>query len=200
MDQDIRICFVGDSFVNGTGDETALGWAGRLCAAAQAKGRSITYYNFGIRRDTSRDILHRWEDECVRRLPASVDGRVVLSFGVNDTVVEHGAQRIATEESVGNARAILQGVRARYKVLLVGPPPIVEAAHNVRIQALPDAFANLARNLRLPYIPTFPFLLPNEQYQEEVRANDGTHPQSSGYAELAKIISASPQWWFSDTR
>lgn len=32
MTKDIRIFFVGDSFVNGTGDEEALGWAGRLGA------------------------------------------------------------------------------------------------------------------------------------------------------------------------
>lgn len=36
MTQDIRICFIGDSLVNGTGDEAALGWAGRLCAMANA--------------------------------------------------------------------------------------------------------------------------------------------------------------------
>ena len=45
MTQGIRICFIGDSFVNGTGDETALGWAGGLCVAASASGKSTTYYN-----------------------------------------------------------------------------------------------------------------------------------------------------------
>jgi len=30
--KDIRICFIADSFVDGTGDETYPGWAGRLCA------------------------------------------------------------------------------------------------------------------------------------------------------------------------
>lgn len=54
MAQDIRICFIGDSFVNGTGDETALGWTGRLCAAAHARGFPVTYYNLGIRRKRSR--------------------------------------------------------------------------------------------------------------------------------------------------
>lgn len=59
MAHDIRICFVGDSFVNGIGDERALGWAGRLCAAANARGVPVTYYNLGVRRNTSKDILLR---------------------------------------------------------------------------------------------------------------------------------------------
>ena len=33
-----RICFFGDSFVNGTGDDDALGWVGRLCAAERRAG------------------------------------------------------------------------------------------------------------------------------------------------------------------
>ncbi len=35
-DRDIRICFVGDSFVAGLGDETGLGWVGRVTTAALA--------------------------------------------------------------------------------------------------------------------------------------------------------------------
>ena len=69
MDQDIRIRFVSDSFVNATGDEAALGWAGRLCATAQATGLSITYYNLEVRRNTSRDIRQHCEEECTQRLP-----------------------------------------------------------------------------------------------------------------------------------
>ena len=38
MIHDLRICFVGDSFVAGTGDETALGWVGRVTATAWHRG------------------------------------------------------------------------------------------------------------------------------------------------------------------
>ena len=82
MAQDIRICFIGDSLVNGTWDEAALGWAGRLCAMAHACDIPVTYYNLGIRRNTSKDILVRWESECTLRLPGFCDGRIVLSCGV----------------------------------------------------------------------------------------------------------------------
>ena len=44
MTKDLRICFVGDSFVNGTGDETKLGWTGRLCAALEANNPELRNY------------------------------------------------------------------------------------------------------------------------------------------------------------
>ncbi len=65
----MRICFIGDSFVNGTGDDEALGWTGRIVATARAEGRDVTHYNLGIRRDTSADIAERWRAEVERRLP-----------------------------------------------------------------------------------------------------------------------------------
>jgi len=61
--KDIRICFIGDSFVNGTGDPEKLGWCGRVCSRVTDKSLDITYYNLGIRRETSSDIKERWEAE-----------------------------------------------------------------------------------------------------------------------------------------
>lgn len=60
MDQDVRICFVGDSFMQGTCDPDCLGWPGRVCRAAIQSGVGMTCYNLGVRRDTSADILRRW--------------------------------------------------------------------------------------------------------------------------------------------
>ena len=111
MTQDIRICFIGDSLVNGTGDEAALGWAGRLCAMTNASDIPVTYYNLGIRRNTSKDILLRWESECTLRLPDFCDGRIVLSCGVNDTAIENGKVRVNFAESCANVRAILRGAK-----------------------------------------------------------------------------------------
>ena len=116
MHPDIRICFVDDSFVNGTRDEAALGWAGRLCAAANAKGWAVTYYNLGVRRETSGGIRRRWQAECESRLPETCDARVVFSFGVNDTTIEHGQQRVALEGSCTNTQAVLQAARSKYQV------------------------------------------------------------------------------------
>lgn len=194
MTKDIRICFLGDSFVNGTGDETALGWAGRLCADAHSRGIPVTYYNLGIRRNTSRDILHCWETECSLRLPDGCDGRIVLSCGVNDTVIENGSVRVRPEESCANVSEILGGAK-KYKILMVGPPPVDEDEQNGRIKALSQSYAQEANNLGVTYIDLFSALASDTAYRREVSSNDGSHPRSGGYTKMAQIVSASPGWW-----
>jgi len=194
MSQDIRICFIGDSFVNGTGDETALGWAGRLCAEAN-KYATVTYYNLGVRRNTTRDLLQRWEQECALRLPDLCDARVVLSCGVNDSVIEDGKLRIEADESVANVREILRGAK-KYTVLMVGPPPIGETQQDARIQNMATAFSRQCAAFNIPYIDIFSELCRDQAYLVEVAQNDGSHPKSGGYAKIASIIAGSPSWWF----
>src|SRR5262249_19732759 len=52
---DLRTCFIGDSYVAGAGDDTGLGWVGRVTARARADGYDLTAYNLGVRRDTAAD-------------------------------------------------------------------------------------------------------------------------------------------------
>lgn len=192
---DIRICFVGDSLVNGTGDETALGWAGRLCAAAAAGSVPVTYYNLGVRRDTTRDVLLRWHNECVRRLPDSCDGRIVISCGVNDTTLEDGKPRVDPDTSCSNIQRILADAN-RYRVILVGPPPVADDDQNARIESLSARFAREAVRAKVPYIELYSVLVVDRAYREAVASNDQAHPRSGGYLKIAKIIGASPEWWF----
>ena len=112
-DMHMRICFFGDSIVNGTGDPDCLGWVGRVCAAARQGGVDLTSYNLGIRRDASADILGRWRREAELRLPAEHPRRLVFSFGVNDCIQENGACRVPGAQTISNARAIL-GTAAAY--------------------------------------------------------------------------------------
>lgn len=195
MATDIRICFIGDSFVNGTGDETALGWAGRLCAAAATSGVPITYYNLGIRRDTSRDVLLRWESECARRLPESCDGHIVISCGANDTTFENGNTRIDPDESCANIRRVLAGVK-RYPLILVGPPPVDDDNHNARIESLSGRFADEAARAGVPYIEIYSQLVVDRAYRQAVSNNDGAHPTSGGYSRMADVVGRSADWWF----
>ena len=111
MDSDLRICFLGDSFVAGTGDPEHLGWAGRLVTRTHQARRPVTAYNLGVRRQTSSQIRDRWLAECSPRLPAGCDARLVVSFGVNDTSVEYGQQRVDTIGSCAHLTQMLQGAR-----------------------------------------------------------------------------------------
>lgn len=193
---DIRICFIGDSFVNGTGDETYLGWAGRLCTAANTGEISLTWYNLGVRRNTSTDILQRWEHECDVRLPDSCDGRVVLSCGVNDMVIEDAQHRVLAQESCSNIRQILLQANSKYKTLMVGPAPVGDDDLNRSLKNISAAYALEAKAIGIPYIEVFSQLADNQRYLLESRNNDGYHPMSYGYAAIANIIRRSDQWWF----
>ena len=170
-----------------------------LCSMANANDTPVTYYNLGIRRNTSKDILLRWESECSLRLPDSCDGRIVLSCGVNDTAIENGKVRVNSAESCANVRAILCGAK-RYTVIMVGPPPVVlgDELHK-RIESLSLAFAREAKALGVPYIDLFSALCADDAYKREVERNDGAHPRSEGYSKMARIIGASPSWWFHAT-
>jgi acyl-CoA thioesterase I len=90
-----RLCFIGDSLTNGTGDDEALGWPGRIVAKARAQGHDVTLYNLGIRRDTSADIASRWRAEVERRLPPMyrAEGRLAFCFGTNDCADDGNVDR-----------------------------------------------------------------------------------------------------------
>ena len=190
----LRICFVGDSFVNGTGDPACLGWAGRLCVAAQQQGHEITYYNLGIRRQTSRDIADRWQAEVAARLPTEFEGRIVFSFGVNDTTIEDGKERVTLAESLEHTRRILLAARQCFPTLMVGPPPVLEDEHNQRIARLSEQLTLVCEVLEVPYLEVFAPLQQVNTWKKEIASNDGSHPRADGYATLSQLIQAWSAW------
>jgi lysophospholipase L1-like esterase len=194
----MRICFIGDSFVNGTCDPKCLGWTGRICAAACGQGYDITYYNLGVRGETSADIETRWFSEVSCRLPHYCDGRIVFSFGVNDTTVERETTRIEADKSVENARYILNSAKKIFPVLMVGQPPVIDAARTDRIARLSEQLAAVCSELQVPYLDVCTPLQTSEIWQQELIENDGSHPRANGYAELARIVHKWHGWkaWF----
>jgi lysophospholipase L1-like esterase len=193
---DIRICFIGDSYVHGTGDDDCLGWAGRLCAAARRAGHNITYYNLGVRRETSADIARRWQAECVARLLPGTQNHLVFSFGANDVSLVDGRRRVAEDETLANLQSMLETAKPVYRTLVVGPPPVADAEHDARLAQLSVRMQGVAAGLDIPYIATLPALIEDRVWREEVRGNDGSHPRGGGYARLAGIVAASDHWWF----
>ena len=190
----MRICFVGDSFVNGTGDPEYLGWTGRICRAARRKGLDITYYNLGIRRNTSADIALRWLEEVSRRFPEECNGRVVFSFGVNDTTIEEGKTRIIFQNSIENTSKILTEANPLFPVLMVSPPPVPDIEQNIRVAELSRQFDSVCRQFGVPYLDVFNPLQASTVWLKEAAANDGYHPGLAGYSELAKLVERWCSW------
>ncbi|HEY9762560.1 MAG TPA: GDSL-type esterase/lipase family protein [Trichocoleus sp.] len=195
---DIRICFIGDSFVNGTGDPEYLGWVGRICQQAAKQGHILTSYNLGVRRETSLQIEQRWQQEATCRLPETCEGRLVFSFGANDTTYENGQSRVNPSDSIACTRRILEVAQAQYPVLMIGPPPVGDQAHNTRIETLSQLFAEVCQDLGVPYLDTYKKLIQSPIWTLEVTSGDGAHPGAAGYTMLADLIQQWTAWkaWF----
>ena len=194
--EDIRICYIGDSFVKGTGDSKMLGWAGRLSLMSQKSGQEITHYNLGVRRDTSSDILARWELEAHVRLPSFSINCVVFSFGVNDTVIENNRVRVSLVDSMKNAREILGIAKVKYNVLMIGPPPIDNEQQNIRIKSYDEAYSTVCQMLGINYLSIFDTLIDNPNWINDIRSNDGIHPKENSYELLSQHIYNWDGWWF----
>ena len=199
--KEIRICFVGESFVNGTGDPEFLGWTGRVCRNTESKGYAITHYNLGVRAETSRYLKQRWRSEVSYRLPPEHDGRVVFSFGVNDSGWAGKKQGIELLESLANARSILSEAKPLYPILMISPPPcgdVEQEKRNQIIANLSQELAIICNELDVPYLDVFSSLVKSSMWLTEAKANDGAHPKADGYAEFAALVQNWESWlnWF----
>jgi acyl-CoA thioesterase I len=187
--RDLRVMFVGDSTVAGVGDPAGQGWVGRVVAGAFAAGVPLTAYNLGVRRDTSADVLARWQAEVRARLAPGAECRVVFSFGTNDATVEHGARRVPERHSLANLAQAIDGAAALgLPTLIVGPAPVEEREHRDRIAALSGAFARLAAERGVPCLEVAGPLSQDRTWTREACEGDGAHPASGGYSLLAGLV------------
>ncbi|MFF5033531.1 GDSL-type esterase/lipase family protein [Nocardia salmonicida] len=181
MNEDLRICLIGDSFVQGIGDPEYRGWVGRV----------LTAFNLGIRRNTSDDVLRRcWREVDPRVLPGA-DNRLVISFGSNDAVVEDGSVRVGKARCLDNLATLLAESRERaIHPLVIGPPPVVDGGeeHLRRTVELADAMAELCGSRDVPFVATTKQLAEDPIWVGEATAGDGAHPGSAGYQRLAELI------------
>lgn len=208
-----RICFIGDAFTVGAGDETALGWVGRLARGEWERGHDVTPYNLGIRGNSSRDIAGRWRQECAARIPRGANGRLVFMFGGNDAkeTVGEGIE-VPLDEAVGHARTFMSEAAAWLPTLWIGLIPMNEAKpyprllaggpqyrfSNARQAQYNAAYADLAGELGIPFLDLHSRLIDDPRWMALTQEGDGSNPAGEGYAHVADIISAWPAWrqWF----
>lgn len=161
---------------------------------------SLSYYNLGIRGNTSEQIEVRWLAEASLRFPDYSDNRVVFSFGTNDNRVEDGLRFVEEKDSVLCARRVLTQAKALFPVLMVGPPPIADDDMNRRAESLTAAYAELCEELDVPYLSVYQPLSENALWMQEVTAVDGAHPAASGYLAFSQLVTDWPAWqsWFEE--
>ena len=194
---DIRICFLGDSFTTGAGDDTLLGFPGRLCSALRTNHNlDITSYNLGIRRDTSADILARWEREVAARLEPSqgYEGRLVFCFGTNDNVFENGERRVRTQTTLVNAKDMLMKAKQKWPTVMLGPPWTSVGDVDEGNRVLSRELEGLCGEIGVPFLSLYERLEGNGVWAREAEAGDGIHPGAGGYGLIAEAVEGWEGW------
>ena len=82
--------FFGDSVTLGVNDAPAGGWVARLAGKAAAAGLSVppdTFYNMGVRKNSSRMILERWEAEFRARTMEGVPSFLLFCFYCSKSMI-----------------------------------------------------------------------------------------------------------------
>ena len=192
---DLRVCFAGDSITAGTGDDTALGWVGRVVAAARHDGVNLTGYNLGVRRETGPQVAARWLAEAEPRLRHGDGLGVVLAVGVNDTTEDGGARRVPEGETVDAVQRVAeQAATAGWSLLVVGPTPVTDDDQNRRIADVSAAMGAHCADLGVPFFELSDSLQ-DEDWRMDVASRDGVHPTEAGYSRLATLIGPPFREW-----
>lgn len=124
-------------------------------------------------------MLARCRAECEPRLPTGVEGRVVVSLGLNDTTIENGSPRVGAPASVAHLAGVLDEVTGStpWSAFVVGPPPVGDDQQNHRTADPDDAFAHICARAGVPYVRVLPVLLRSESWMPQVREGDGSPPR-----------------------
>lgn len=187
---DFRVCFLGDSLTFGQGDESGLGWPGRVVIAAQSAGVNLTGYNLGVRGDTGAQIAQRAPAEVRGRFRSGDAKAVTIFFGANDL-----HQDLPLSDSVAALRSLLAWADADRLNPFVLSPPLYEAPEfDDRAQAMTGAFDTVCAERGVAYLNLRNAGVDWALWWSQARGRDGIHPGADAYASLAKAFSAWPAW------
>lgn len=188
---DLRICFIGDSFTLGTGDDDGLGWAGRVHAVERGRGIDLTSYNLGVRGQTGAEIAGRAPREISERIAGKGDRQaVVILFGTNDIRLDRPVEESATAMESLVRWSLGQG----FAVFAVGCPhaaePELDALRALRNVNLEET----VRRLGAPFLDIRERVADWSPWHRGAMEGDGIHPGAEGYAAVAAVFASWSPW------
>jgi lysophospholipase L1-like esterase len=188
---DIRVCFLGDSFTLGQGDDAGLGWAGRVHVGERGRGLDFTSYNLGIRGQAGHEIAARAAAEIGQRIHGLGDKRgVVVSFGANDIRLDR-----PVEESAQSLAKILRWCAGEgYRAFVMGAPHAAEPELDALRANLNWHLEETTRRLQAPFLDIRERVHDWSTWHREAFEGDGIHPNAQGYAAVSDVFSAWQPW------
>ncbi len=179
----IRLVAVGDDLLAGVGDPRTLGWFGRVMARTPQTSASIAAYNLAAPGEGSEMLNSRWFEEASRRFAQGHENRLVIAPSSYD--IDLGMTSARSRLNLANM--VDMASQNNIKVLVVGPPPTLDAERNRKIADLSAAYADVVTRRNHVYVDTFNPLLHHEQWRNDLAANDG-RPGQSGYGLIAWLV------------
>lgn len=187
---DLRICFLGDSLTFGQGDESGLGWPGRVVLDAQTGGATLTGYNLGVRGDTGAQIATRAPAEVRGRFRSGDAKAVAIFFGANDI-----GQDLPLSGSVEALASLLVWAEAqRLTAFVLSPPLYADPLSDALAAGMTAAFAKLCADRGVAYLDLRGAGVDWALWWAQAGAGDGIHPGGDAYASLAKVFSEWSAW------
>lgn len=192
---DLNICVLGDGLAKGVGAPGGKDWADRLIDQVRAEHGPVTFYNLGVPGQSSADVVRRL-GELDPRLPVGDDNRLILAFGLVDAIGTATTEPLPAKTSLTHLREILAKVHSRYKLLMVGPPPVYDPGLNARVKRVNQIFREFCQKARVPYIDLHTPLMDDVQYRRELVHGDRIHPGERGHAKIFDLVGNDRSWWF----
>lgn len=187
---DLRICFLGDSLTFGQGDESGLGWPGRVVLGAQAAGVNLTGYNLGVRGDTGAQIARRAAAEVKGRFRSGDAKAVTIFFGANDI-----GQDLPLSDSVEALVTLLTwATEQKLTVFVLSPPLYADPMSDALAAGMTQAFETVCAERGVAYLNLREAGVDWALWWAQAGAGDGVHPGGDAYASLAQVFSRWSAW------
>lgn len=188
---DLRVCVLGDSYVLGQGDDSGLGWPGRVLRAAREQGADLTLYNLGIRGETGPQVAARTASEVSPRLQTGDRRAVIVVFGANDI-----SRGVPLTDTLAAAEQILGWAKAQgFDAFVLSPPAMPrEPLRDAKAAEITKSLSVLCAASGTPFLNLREAVLDWTLWWAEAGASDGSHPNSGGYALISDALSVWTPW------
>ena len=188
---DLRACFLGDSYVTGAGDDSALGWVGRVAVAARSEGVDLTPYTLGVRYETGPEVADRALAEMRPRLKHGDRFAAMVAFGANDI-----SQGIPLADTLAAAGTVLEAAAGLDASAFVLSPPVfgMDLEKDAKAAEMTAGLQGLCAARATPFLNLRDAVADWSLWWAEAQAGDGAHPNAAGYALVADAVSAWGPW------